>query len=273
VYARPIRHHTAEVLFLTEGRKVEITVVGSGTVVPRLKRRQSCVVVRAGGQTLVFDLGSGAVRGMLRSGLDPFAVDRIFFTHLHPDHTVDVVPLLFAINYGAQEKRTLPLYITGPDPFLRFWASVMEVWGKWMAGDYATLVSELPHECRSPIGLAGCRLWWAPAEHRRESIAYRLDAEGGAFVYTGDTEYSESVVELARGADTLLIECSFPDEAPVPGHLTPSGVARIASEAGVRRVVLTHIYPAVDDPSLPSEVGRGFDGEILIAEDGLTFDV
>ena len=56
---------------------MEITVVGSGTVVPRLERRQSCVVVGSGGETLVFDLGSGAVRGMLRAGLDPFAVDRI----------------------------------------------------------------------------------------------------------------------------------------------------------------------------------------------------
>jgi ribonuclease BN (tRNA processing enzyme) len=252
---------------------LEITVVGSGTVVPRLERRQSCVVVVAGGQTLFFDLGSGAVRGMLHSGLDPFAVDRIFFTHLHPDHTVDVVPLLFAINYGDPQKRSRPLHVTGPEPFLRFWRSVMEVWGDWMTGDYAALVSELPSACRSSIDLAGCRLSWAPAKHRRESIAYRLDAEDGAFVYTGDTEYSESVVELARGADTLLIECSFPDEAPVAGHLTPSGVARVASEANVRRVILTHIYPAVEGLDLVSEVGRGFDGEVILAEDGLKFTV
>jgi ribonuclease BN (tRNA processing enzyme) len=252
---------------------MEITVVGSGTVVPRLQRRQSCVVVRAGGETLVFDLGSGAVRGMLRSDLDPFMVDRIFFTHFHPDHTVDVVPLLFSIKYGAQEERTSPLHVSGPEPFLRFWGSLMEVWGQWMAGDYPTLISELPYECPSPIDLAGSRLSWAPAEHRPESIAYRLDADGGAFVYTGDTEYSESVVGLAHGAHTLLIECSFPDDAPVPGHMTPSGVARIASESGVGRVVLTHLYPAVDNASLFAEVGRGYDGEIVVAEDGLKFSV
>src|SRR5918998_3444626 len=249
---------------------MKITVVGSGTVVPRLERRQSCVVARAGGQTLVFDLGSGAVRGMLASSIDPFTVDRIFFTHFHPDHTVDVVPLLFAINHGAPEKRTRPLYLSGPEPFLRFWGSVMEAWGEWMAGDHATLLSELPQRCQSPIELAGCRLSWAPVEHRRESIAYRLDAEGGAFVYTGDTEYSASVVELARDADTLLIECAFPDASPIPGHMTPSGVANIASEAGVRRVVLTHIFPVTDLLDLETEVGNGFDGEVIVAEDGLT---
>jgi ribonuclease BN (tRNA processing enzyme) len=252
---------------------MEITVVGSGTVVPRLQRRQSCVVVESGGETLVFDLGSGAVRGMLHAGLDPFAVDRIFFTHFHPDHTVDVVPLLFSIKYGAEEERSRPLYLTGPEPFQDFWRSLTEVWGEWMVGEYPTPVSELPHECPSPIELPGCRLSWAPAEHRLESIAYRLDGEGGAFVYTGDTEYSESVVKLARGAHTLLIECSFPDDSPVPGHLTPSSAARIAAEAGVERVVLTHIYPAADALDLPTEIGRRYDGEVMVAVDGFRFGV
>ena len=252
---------------------MRITVVGAGTVVPSLQRRQSCVVVRAGGETLVFDLGSQAVRGMLRAGLDSFSVDSVFFTHFHPDHSVDVVPRPFSINFGSQENRTRPLRVAGPEPFVEFWSSLMEVWGGWMTGEHATLVSELPRECPSPIELAGGRLSWTPAEHRPESIAYRLDADGGAFVYTGDTEYSESVVALARGADTLLIECAFPDDARVPGHLTPSDVARIASEAGVKRVVLTHIYPATDSLDLAKEVGRGFDGEIIVAEDGLTLEV
>ena len=250
---------------------MEITVVGSGTVVPRLERRQSCVVVEAAGETLLFDLGSGAVRGMLQAGLDPFAVDRIFFTHFHPDHTVDVVPLLFSINYGAEEERSRPLYLTGPEPFQAFWDSVTRVWGEFMLGDYPTRVSELPHECLSPLDLPGCHLSWAPAEHRPESIAYRLDSEEGSFVYTGDTEYSKSLVDLARGAQTMLIECSFPDESPVPGHLTPSGVAEIASQAGVRRLVLTHVYPAADELDLRAEVGRGFGGEVVVAHDGLRF--
>lgn len=252
---------------------MEVTIVGSGTVVPRLDRRQSCVMVKAGDETLVFDLGSGAVRGMLHAGLDPFAVDRIFFTHFHPDHTADIVPLLFAMNYGTEEPRTRPLHVTGPEPFASFWTSITSVWGEWMIGDYPTEVSELPHLCTSPLDLSAGKLSWAPAEHRPESIAYRLEAVGRSFVYTGDTEYSESVVELARGANTLLIECSFPDDNPVPGHLTPESVASMATEAGVERVVLTHVYPAADNLDLVSEVGRGYDGEVIVAVDGLQLGV
>lgn len=247
---------------------LEITVVGSGTVVPRLERRQSCVVVETGGETLAFDLGSGAVRGMLRAGLDPFSVDRIFFTHFHPDHTVDVVPLMFAMKYGAEAERERPLTLYGPEPFEEFFGRITNIWGEWMLGDYPTEVIELAHHCPSPIALQGGRVLWAPAKHRPESIAYRIEGENGAFVYTGDTEYAASVVELARGAHTLLIECSFPDDSPVPGHLTPGGVARIASEASVGRVVITHVYPPADELDLVEEVGRGFSGEVLIAEDG-----
>ena len=252
---------------------MEITVVGSGTVVPRVSRRQSCVIVRTEEETIVFDLGSGAVRGMLHAQVDPFTVDRVFFTHFHPDHTVDVVPLLFAMKYGTEEERERPLTLYGPEPFEDFFGRITDVWGEWMLGDYPTEVRELPHACPSPLDLPGLRVSWEPAKHRPESIAYRLEGENGGFVYTGDTEYAESVVELAKEANTLLIECSFPDDTPVPGHLTPSGVARIAHEAGVERVVLTHIYPPADALDLTQEVGRGFEGEVLVAEDGLKFSV
>ena len=252
---------------------MEVTVVGSGTVVPRLSRRQSCVVVRDGAESLVFDLGSGAVRGMLHAGIDPFATDRIFFTHFHPDHTVDAVPLLFAMNYGAEEARTRPLHVTGPTPFRDFWGRILSVWGEWMEGDYPMEISELPQECASPLELPGCSISWAPAKHRPESIAYRLESGGRAFVYTGDTEYSGSVVKLATNADTMLVECSFPNGSPIPGHLTPQSVARIASEASVGRVVLTHVYPAADELDLVSEVSKGYGVEVIVAEDGLTFEV
>ncbi len=252
---------------------MRVAVVGTGTIIPNLERRQSCVVVEAGGETLVFDLGAGAVRGMTRAGLTPFAIDRVFVTHFHPDHTVDLVQLLFTINYGSLEERTRPLDLIGPEPFREFWNSVMSAWGEWMSGGYPMRVTELPREDAAPLDLPGGRLTWAPAEHRPESVAYRLDAEDRAFVYTGDTGYSESVVGLARGAHTLLIECNSPEDNPIPGHLTPSGAARMAREAGVERVVLTHLTPAVDTPSLASQVRRGFGGEVVVARDGLRLAV
>ena len=159
--------------------------------------------------------------------------------------------------------------MSGPEPFLRFWRWRSRSWGKWLLGNIPTEAFELPRDRGGPLELPGCSLTWAPSDHRPESIAYRLDSDRGSFVYTGDTGYTESVVELARGADTVLIDCTFPDTRPFPGHLTPSGVARIASEAGVERVVLTHLSPEAERRDLVSEVAQGYAGEVIVAEDGL----
>lgn len=249
---------------------MNVTIVGSGTVAPRLERRQSCVVVDCGGETIALDLGSGAVHGMLKAGRDPFDLDRIFFTHLHPDHTSELMPWLFSLNYSdPANPREAPLMLVGAEGFARFWRLISDAYHGWLSGGYQNTL-EIPVRCPAPLEFSGYRLRWAPAKHRPESVAYRIEEPGGAgLVYTGDTEHSESVVELARGAHTVIIECSFPDEAPVPGHLTPKGVARMATEAGVDRVVLTHIFPPADELDLVSEVSRGYDGEVLLAQDGL----
>lgn len=252
---------------------MRITTIGTGTVVPTTERRQSCLAVEAGGETLVFDLGNGAVRGMLHAGLDPLMMDRLFITHFHPDHTSDIPSLMFSMKYGMTEERAKPLAITGPEPFESFWDSLRGVWRSWMEPGFPLEIAELPVEAGHRMELPCGTLSWTPAEHRPESIAYRLDTDDGAFVYTGDTEYNESVVELARGAGTLVIECSAPDDAPIPGHLTPATVARIASGAGVERVVLTHLFPPVLELELVSEVGKGFDGEAIVAEDGTRLEI
>ena len=254
---------------------MNVTVVGTGTASLRLRRRQSCVVVETGAETLVFDLGFRAVRGMRRAGIHPSGVDRLFFTHFHGDHTVDVVPFLFRRWLAGGKGREVParpLCMSGPEPFLRLLRR--RSWGGGrLPGGHPAEISELPREYGGPLELPGCGLTWAPSDHRPESIAYRLDSDRGSFVYTGDTGYAESVVELARGAHTLLIDCTFPDDRPFPGHLTPSGVARVASEADVGRVVLTHLSPQAERRDLVSEVARGYEGVVIVAEDGLRLDV
>lgn len=253
---------------------MNVTVVGSGTVSPRLERRQSCVLVDCGGETIALDLGSGAVHGMLHAGRDPFRLDRIFFTHLHPDHTSELIPLLFSINYSdPTTPRESPLMLAGPESFYRFWRLITDAYPGWLSGAYQNIL-ELAVRCPVPLCFSGYRIRWSPARHRPESIAYRIEEpDGNSLVYTGDTEYSQSVVKLALGTHTMIVECSFPDDSPVPGHLTPQGVARMARESGVSRVVLTHIFPPADRIDLAAKVSRDYDGEILVAKDGLSLNL
>jgi ribonuclease BN (tRNA processing enzyme) len=107
----------------------------------------------------------------------------------------------------------------------------------------------------------------APTNHTEGSLAYRVEAEGKALVYSGDTDESDSLVELAKGADLLVLECANPFK--VPGHLTPAEAGRLAARAGVPRLVLSHFYPPCDEVEVAALAGAEFSGEIIRAEDGL----
>jgi hypothetical protein len=99
-------------------------------------------VVETGAETLIFDLGFRAVRGMRRFGIHPSRVNRVFFTHFHGDHTVDVIPFLFWRRLGARDmgrtSPSRPFSMSGPEPFLRFWGS----WGRWLLGGSPAEISE-----------------------------------------------------------------------------------------------------------------------------------
>ena len=107
----------------------------------------------------------------------------------------------------------------------------------------------------------------APTNHTDGSLAYRVEAEGRALVYSGDTDESDSLVELAQGADLLVLECANPFK--VPGHLTPPEAGRLAAQAGVSRLVLSHFYPPCDEVDVVALAGVEFSGEIIRAEDGM----
>ena len=97
--------------------------------------------------------------------------------------------------------------------------------------------------------------------------AYRVESDGKSVVYTGDTDYCDEAIELAQNADILIIECSFPDALKSEGHLTPRLSGKIAKQANVKKLVLTHLYPVCDDSQIMEEAEKEFDNEIVIAED------
>ena len=86
-------------------------------------------------------------------------------------------------------------------------------------------------------------------------------------VYSGDTDVCENLVTLARDADVLICESALPDELKVPGHLTPSLAGQIASQAGVRKLVLTHFYPECNAVDVAEQCRKTYPGPLVLAED------
>ena len=132
-------------------------------------------------------------------------------------------------------------------------------------------VQELNPEGADQASWEGLTIKSAPVNHIHGSLAYRVEAAGRSLVYSGDTDVSDSLVDLARGADLLILECANPFK--VPGHLTPEEAGVLAARAGVARLMLTHFYPPCDEVDVTALAAGEFHGEIIRAEDGLRLEV
>jgi len=242
------------------------TILGSGTAVPLADRGPAGYLLEAGEERVLFDAGSGTLQRLKRAGVDPDAIDRIFFTHFHLDHLMDLPTLLFALrNPALDRRRELPVY--GPPGLKRIAAGLEDLFGEWVKPRRTRPVwheIEPGWSATFPFG----ELRTAETRHVPGSLAFRVDLGCGAtFVYTGDTGYSESLAAFARGADVLVSECSFPELGPDDLHLSPALAGGMADAAGVGCLVLTHFYPEVLQTDIESAVRSRYSGKVVLAKD------
>lgn len=246
-----------------------VTILGSGTCVPSLKRSACSVLVESGTEKLLFDTGPGTMRRLLEAGVTIFELTTVGFSHFHPDHTGELVPLLFSTKYPDGRRRKTPLHLVAGSGFSHFFSGLGRVYGNWIElGPEMLQIRELSTAGPDQFRAGPLMMETAPTVHRPESIAFRItDAAGRSMVYSGDTDYSESLVQLATGADLFICESALPDELKVDGHLTPSEAGEMASRAGVGTLILTHLYPECENVDLVGQCRRTFDGNIIVAAD------
>ena len=250
---------------------MHVTILGSGTAIPSLRRGSPGLLVEVAGQSLLFDGGAGTLPRLLKAGVTVLELDRVFYTHLHPDHTGDLVPLLFALRNPAWQ-RTKPLYLTGPRGFGAYYESLVGVYGDWIAAKNYELV--LHETLKETTEGEGFRVIPREVVHLQHSLCYRVEAaDGKSLVFSGDTTYCDAIIDAARGADLLVLECSAPDEQPMKNHLTPTEAGQIAALSGCRRLALTHFYPICDEYDIITPCRKVFDGELILAEDMMRLPV
>lgn len=249
---------------------MKVTIVGSGCGIPNAKRGAPCIAVSVGRALFALDCGPGALKGMAAAGVAWDKLDMVAITHFHTDHIADIAPLLFAYNI-PDANRADPLRLCGPPGMRKLYQNLVAAYGDWLIPKrYELYVEEL---AGIPLEGPTWRLETGPAEHSQPAYAYRLEADGVSLVYSGDTDYSESIIQLAAPCDVLILECSYPNELEVPGHLTPRKAGEMANHIGCRKLVLTHIYPVCADYDLAAECRQTYDGDVVVAEDGMRLEL
>ncbi len=248
---------------------LRVTILGSGTCVPSLRRSSCSVLIQVGASKLLFDSGPGTMRRLLETHTTIFEISHIFYSHFHPDHSAELVPFVFATKYPDNRRRTTPLTVAGGWGFLDFYEGLKTAYGPWIELTPQQLnIIEFENQRADSRQFEDFAVETAPVAHSPESIAYRITgADGCSAVYTGDTDYSETIINLAKHTDLLICECAMPDDLRVKGHLTPSLAGDLATKAGVRKLVLTHFYPECDNANIEAQCRRTYAGPLILAED------
>ena len=249
--------------------KISVTILGSGTCVPLLRRSSCSVLMETGSANLLFDVGPGTMRRLLEAGKTIFDISFIFLSHLHPDHTGELAAFLFATKYSNINQRQTPLTIVAGKGFLEFYNGLKKVYDSWIELAPGVLnIIELDNKARDICEFDDFIVESLPVEHNDESLAYRINISGGkSVVYSGDTDFSDNLVILARDADLLICESALPDDLKVKGHLTPSLAGKIATQANVRKLALTHFYPECDEVDIERQCRKTYTGHLVLAED------
>jgi ribonuclease BN (tRNA processing enzyme) len=251
---------------------IKLMTVGIGTCVPQPGVASACVLMETGRRSWLVDVGTGAIQGLLELGRDPLALDGVFLTHHHPDHSGELPALLQAIVWGRRTPREKAFYLTGGPDTQALTESWSRFFGDWVYGrGFEVRVLELSHGDATEVDDLTVRV--VQPEHSESSLAYRFERGSRTAVVTGDTGPCPAVEELARGSDLLCVECSFPDDQPRSGHMTPAEAGKLAAAAGVGTVVLTHMYPECDPGSACRIVEGLFTGKVVLARHGLELEV
>ena len=254
---------------------IKVRILGSGTCVPSLTRSSCSVLMQVGASKMLFDSGPGTMRRLLEADTTIFDLTHIFYSHFHPDHTGEFVPLIFATKYPDGSRRKRPLTVAGGRGLLDFYEGLKKVYGHWIELTPGLLeMIEFDNQNADAITFEDFSAYTVPVKHNPESIAFRISNPAGySVVYTGDTDYSETIIDLAKDADLLICECALPDKLKVEGHLTPSLAGDLATKAGVRKLVLTHFYPQCDEEDIEAECRRTYSGPLVLAEDLMEIEV
>ena len=253
---------------------MRLTVLGSGAACPAAGQNSSGYLLETGpghqGPRILLDCGHGVAAALLaeRPAAD---IDDIWITHMHADHFIDVLPLRFRFTRDmaglpAGERR-VGLHLP-PGGSARIAAILEAVSFPADFCDSVFQVSEYaPGETYPRDGLT---VRAAAGAHYIPSFALRIEADGAALAYSGDTAPSDAVVALARDTDLFICEAALEAAEPQEprGHCTPEQAALMAAAAGAKRLLLSHFWFGTDTAAFAQRARAAASVPVDTAHDG-----
>lgn len=230
---------------------MELTVIGKyGPYATDKNMATSCYLVRDNGASLVMDMGAGTL-GRLLSVIDIKDIDAIYLSHLHYDHTSDLLTFRYLLE---DLKRPITIYTHLNESE---WCKILLT---------HPLFNVIDIDENSVVNIGGMRLSFYLMNHTVPDYGVKIKGKDKTLSYTGDTRYTDKLYDLIDGADCLLADCSKPAGFQGP-HMTADKTIEIYEKTGVR-ILATHLNPDYN----PKDVFAPYKG-IAVVEELTTYHI
>ena len=265
---------------------VLLILLGTGYPRPDANHAGAATAIVAGDRWFVVDAGRGATMRIAATELRYDQLRAVFLTHLHSDHTAGL-PDLFDTSWQFGRKTT-PLQLYGPEGTKRLADAMLEFFHddirirramQDLPAGGATIATHIVRE--GVVYDDGvCRVTAFAVDHRPvvPAFGYRFDCGGKSIVVSGDTRPTPNLVKFAKGADVLVMEAYLPEhflkvDTPevakklMSYHTRAEEAGDLATAAGVKTLVLTHLIPANAEGTFAERASAHFRGKVVVGRD------
>jgi ribonuclease BN (tRNA processing enzyme) len=221
---------------------MQIQFVGCGDAFGSGGRATTCLHLHGATANVLIDCGAASLPALKRCGIDRNAIDTILITHFHGDHFAGVPFFMLDAHFVARRER--PLTIAGPPGLASWYERIFDATFPGGAGNrwrFPLTLHEVELGRTDRIGAIEVTPF--PVVHDDRAgpcLAYRIAVEDRTVTYSGDTEWTETLVLAAQAADLFISECYVYDK-PVRAHLSLAQLQRELPRIGAKRVILTHL--------------------------------
>ena len=244
---------------------MEIRFLGSGDAFGSGGRYNTCFLVTAAETRFLIDCGASSLIALKRFDVEPNSIDTVLVSHLHGDHFGGLP--FYLLDAHLVSRRTRPLTLVGPPGFRDRLHQAQEVLfpgSTEITSRFPLTLIEMPEQVAQAVGPVRVTPFLVKHYSGAPPYALRIEVGGRVIAYSGDTEWVESLVPAAKGADLFIVEAYFFDKK-VKYHLDYATLRGRLEEIGAKRVVLTHMSAEM--------LARRAEVDLECAEDGLTIEL
>jgi ribonuclease BN (tRNA processing enzyme) len=219
---------------------VRVTFLGSGDAFGSGGRFQACLCLDGGAERLLLDCGATGVIALKRAGIDPASIGWLALSHLHGDHFAGLPWLILDGQFAGRSKALVVAGPVGARERIERTFEALYPGATEAQRAFDTSFIEFAEAVPRRLGPALVTPHRVRHESGAPSYALRVDYAGKVIGYSGDTEWTDSLLDVARAADLFVCECNFFDKK-VAGHLDYQTLIEKRAQLGCKRMVITHM--------------------------------